>query len=410
MASGTQTTVFALSSGWVTITKTFLSPDLLHTYGASTMAWPQEKFYANVTGSKKITTSEKISRFVLRADETPLPFGNPVPPLSSTSTPSNESGTGNSVTISLASSSTEEVMGTTVAPLGATENGYVYPQFTLEKTTLCSNGIICFDSYTYSDPVNFAYEYQSLDSIVNYLTSSASWAVAGFLNCVSDQYIYDFSASTPYYKVQDKQLLKDDTGCFTHGRHHARFWVMANGRVIVGAHHEHVNYCFGIPCSGHIVDSWDGAENQLASDESGQFPNMVRADEYWLANNNFPDGSSCCQGVANDGYASTVTTTVTIQSYRTTDTYSRSHGLAVDQALPVPWWPPYQSGFEFRVTSASFSYARGLYLDKGSHYVEEASSGFVPNYAWHTKIFINGILKNEGDVGRYNHLTATFTV
>jgi len=354
-----------------------------------------------------MTINEKMIRFVLLATETPLPFGGPALVSSAVAVKGNSTG-GSSQTSSVGSSSATESqssLGGTVTPMGATQNGYVYPQFTLEKTTVCI--IICIDIYTYSDPVNFAYEYQSLDSISNYLTTSASWAVAGLFNCVGDQYIYDFSASTPYYKIEDKQLVKGDTGCTTSGRYHARFWTMANGLVVVGAHHEH----FDLLCLCHKIDGWDSAENQVASDEGGQFPNRVRADDYWLANNNFPNGSSCCQGVSNDGYASTVTTTVMIQSYPTSDTYLRSHGLAVDQALPVPWWPPYQSGFEFLVTSGSFTYTRGLYLDRGSHYVEEAASGFVPSYAWHTKIFINGVLNKEGDVGRYNHLTSnSFTI
>src|SRR3989442_11268273 len=93
---------------------------------------------------------------------------------------------------------------------------------------------------------------------------------------LGDQYIYDFSASTPYYKIEDKQLVKGDTGCTTSGRYHARFWTMANGRVVVGAHHEH----FDLLCLCHKIDGWDSAENQVASDEGGQFPNTVRADDY----------------------------------------------------------------------------------------------------------------------------------
>jgi hypothetical protein len=42
--------------------------------------------------------------------------------------------------------------------------------------------------------------------------------------------------------------------------------------------------------------------------------------------------------------------------------------------------------------------------------VEYAASGYVPNYAWHAKIYINDVLKAEADVGRYNHLRVYFEV
>lgn len=105
-----------------------------------------------------------------------------------------------------------------------------------------------------------------------------------------------------------------------------------------------------------------------------------------------------------------VPTKITIQSYPTTDSYLRSHGMAIDQDLPENWWQ--YSGYEFMVTSKAFTYEKWVYLTYGSHYVEYAASGYVPNYAWHAKIYINDILKAEGDVGRYNanHLRAHFSV
>lgn len=105
-----------------------------------------------------------------------------------------------------------------------------------------------------------------------------------------------------------------------------------------------------------------------------------------------------------------IPTKITIQSYRTTDIYSRSHGMAIDQDLPENWWQ--YSGYEFKVTSQAFIYETWVYLTSGSHFVEYAASGYVPNYAWHAKIYVNGILKAEGDVGRNNanHLRAYFSV
>jgi len=101
--------------------------------------------------------------------------------------------------------------------------------------------------------------------------------------------------------------------------------------------------------------------------------------------------------------------TLKIASYRTTDTYARSHGRAVDRDLPENWWN-YQ-GYEFLSTSQSFTYTEILYLVPGEHFVEYAASGYVPNYAWHGKIYIDNVLIAEGDVGRYsaNHLRGYFT-
>lgn len=101
--------------------------------------------------------------------------------------------------------------------------------------------------------------------------------------------------------------------------------------------------------------------------------------------------------------------TLKIDSHPTTDYYSRSHGLAVDWDLPEGWWN-YQ-GYQFLVTSQAFVYTRTLYLLPGTHYVEYAASGYVPNYAWHAKIYINNVLIAEGDVGRQsaNHLRGYFT-
>lgn len=103
-----------------------------------------------------------------------------------------------------------------------------------------------------------------------------------------------------------------------------------------------------------------------------------------------------------------VHTKITIQSQPTTDWLWRSHGMATDEPLPNNWWQ--YSGYEFKVTRSAFTYEKWVYLTYGSHYVEYAASGYVPNYAWHAKIYINDILKAEGDVGRYTHLRADFAV
>ena len=109
-------------------------------------------------------------------------------------------------------------------------------------------------------------------------------------------------------------------------------------------------------------------------------------------------------------------TTIEIYTYPTTDTLCRSIGLAIDQPLPVPWWPPYQSGYEIGTPSSqggncgSLTYYTYPQLAAGSHYVQVAVSGFVPSYAWHAIVYVNGAQIAQGDVGRNQILQANFNV
>lgn len=101
-------------------------------------------------------------------------------------------------------------------------------------------------------------------------------------------------------------------------------------------------------------------------------------------------------------------TKIKIEAYPTTDIYMRSHGLSIDEPLPDGWW--LFDGYEFKVTGSAFTYLKTVSLAYGSHYVEYAASGYVPNYAWYARIYINDVLTAEGDVGRYDHLRAYFDV
>src|SRR4029077_11460802 len=74
------------------------------------------------------------------------------------------------------------------------------------------------------------------------------------------------------------------------------------------------------------------------------------------------------------GYAVNPMVQIHIHSYPTTDFYTRSHGLSSDTALPVPWWPPYQSGYQFLQTGSTFDYytTRAFCCNGGNHYIQEA--------------------------------------
>jgi hypothetical protein len=107
-----------------------------------------------------------------------------------------------------------------------------------------------------------------------------------------------------------------------------------------------------------------------------------------------------------------VKVTVRIESYPTTDIYWRSHGLAIDQELNEDWWIS-QPHKQIAVTPPQpFTHEETLDLAEGEHTVEYAVSGYVPDYAWHARVYVDGKLVAEGDVGRRkaDHLKARFTV
>jgi hypothetical protein len=99
---------------------------------------------------------------------------------------------------------------------------------------------------------------------------------------------------------------------------------------------------------------------------------------------------------------------IKIEAYPTTDVYLRSHALSIDEALSHNW-TLYES-YKFKISGGAFTYVTIVNLEYGSHFVEYAASGYVPNLAWHAKIYINGVLKAEGDVGRHTPLKAYFDI
>lgn len=69
---------------------------------------------------------------------------------------------------------------------------------------------------------------------------------------------------------------------------------------------------------------------------------------------------------------------ITIVAYPTTDYYLRYRGLSVDQPLPNDFWN--YPGYTFEETASLFIYNTVKYFSPGSHYVEYASSGYVPDF------------------------------
>ena len=100
---------------------------------------------------------------------------------------------------------------------------------------------------------------------------------------------------------------------------------------------------------------------------------------------------------------------IRIESEPTTDRYARFHGKSIDQPLKNDWQTS-QPEKNIGIAGRSFTHDETVDLKLGKHYVEYAASGYVPNYAWHAKIYVNGKLVGEGDVGRRTHLRVNFLV
>ena len=103
---------------------------------------------------------------------------------------------------------------------------------------------------------------------------------------------------------------------------------------------------------------------------------------------------------------------IRIESEPTTDRYARFHGKSIDEPLKNDW-PTSQPEKNITMTSEPEKikvHEETVDLKPGKHYVEYATSGYVPNYAWHAKIIVNDRVAGEGDVGRHTHLRVNFLV
>lgn len=102
---------------------------------------------------------------------------------------------------------------------------------------------------------------------------------------------------------------------------------------------------------------------------------------------------------------------IRIESEPTTDRYLRSHAKVIDGTLDnTGHWqetqPEYFIGFQARL----FTHEQEVDLPAGRHSIEYAASGYVPDHAWHAKIYVNDKLVAEGDVGRRTHLKSYFAI
>lgn len=103
-----------------------------------------------------------------------------------------------------------------------------------------------------------------------------------------------------------------------------------------------------------------------------------------------------------------------------TDGFPRFHGLAVDGDLLSDFWL-YQTdkmiGNTVDGEYSPFNWEGQFELTQGTHRVVYGNSGYAQGttpqggpWPWHTKIFVDGKLVGEGDVGREVYLSANFEV
>lgn len=102
-----------------------------------------------------------------------------------------------------------------------------------------------------------------------------------------------------------------------------------------------------------------------------------------------------------------VSVTIRIEA-TSTEPYMRYHGKSVDQALASNFWDT-QEEKQIGVAGKSFTHTQTVELAGGSHYVIYGNSA-ATTYVWPSKIFINGVLKAQGNVNRGAFLRADFTV
>ncbi len=204
VAEGTIKIDGVIANGWLNRTYSFTSKDLLRVYGVLTIyRYENGPFESNEPQS--FSRSAQVSLYLIREDESP--------PLS---------------------------QGTTVSSSVDAANAYIYPQFTYKKW--------CFFTcwYEQSDPINFAYEFKSLNDVISFLKNNKGWYEPSW-PCAGEQHINDFSGYG--WKANDRTLRYGD--CYGSSTFHLRFFVMANGRIVVGAHQEANTWC-----CGHQVTSW----------------------------------------------------------------------------------------------------------------------------------------------------------
>lgn len=209
LVKGTVEVTSTISNGWWNTTWRFTSTDLLNIYGYSTLSSAGSFRVGSPWTGARSSVTQKFSAtiFVLSQDETPLPTGTETP-LSA--------GTSNAIPVTNITKTSNTMSSTVLANSGnnaasnisfqsTSYNGHIYPQTTYRAVTQppCAGG---GTTYVVEDPINFAYEEDHpLGDIVTHLTASAGWQSA---SCVSDSYIYDFSASPPGYTVENQQLTK----------------------------------------------------------------------------------------------------------------------------------------------------------------------------------------------------------
>ena len=102
-----------------------------------------------------------------------------------------------------------------------------------------------------------------------------------------------------------------------------------------------------------------------------------------------------------------VSVTIRIEA-TSTEPYMRFQGKSVDQALADQFWNVQEEN-QIGVAGKSFVHTQTVELAEGSHYVIYGNSAAV-TYVWNSKIFINGVLKAQGNVNRGAFLRADFTV
>lgn len=104
-----------------------------------------------------------------------------------------------------------------------------------------------------------------------------------------------------------------------------------------------------------------------------------------------------------------VRTDIKVDAYTDNDPYIRYLGKAIDQILNRNFWDTQPENIVGLIYQRKI-HEQTVDLPAGSHSVAVGVSAWDPYY-WHVKVYINGRLKDEGDVSvGKGYLTVDFTV
>jgi hypothetical protein len=180
-----------------------------------------------------------------------------------------------------------------------------------------------------------------------------------------------------------------------------------------------VKYPDGTPASGatvKVMDMWETTTYASATtDSSGKCSITLSKGDYLVhaEKEGYSPSYSTYYDFSTDMSVTlwlreleTVTVEIGVEASSTVDSWTRYHGLAIDQELNSDFWIS-QPEKVITVYPSPISFSEMVRLTVGTHTITYGNSA---ESDWDAKIYVNKQLIASGKVSRYNFLKATFTV